>query len=375
MKLLIPAVLAILVALSVSVSGELSFTIPASDPGFQYMGRFEPTNFSTSFDWASSTIAFTLYRKAGPGPGGYQAALLLSDTGSNWYKVFVNNVHAFDFPTDPKTVEYPLTGLDFQYEIAYEIVVIKRTEASNSNDPSVFIGLALNDAAVELLTQAPAQRRMFFFGDSITCGYADLGNYNSNCDQASSNLEDNYLAYGPLTARSFGADYQVVSWSGKGVVHNYGDPNLPSVCPNCPMPYYFNKTIGTDPSVIYPFQNFVPDVIVSNLGTNDFSDPEPSPEMFEAGYLQLIDQFQQAYPRATVFLACGPMTTSQVCSYVQNVATTAGLTYINQMVVDPQDQSLWSCGHPNAAGQNEMAQAMIQVISKTMGWVVNATSQ
>jgi len=359
-------------ALSMCVHGDLSFTIPASDPGFQYMGRFEPTNSTMSFDWSSSTIAFTLYRKAGLGPGGYQAALLLSDNSANWYKVFVNNVHAFDFPTSSKTVQYPLTGLNFQYEIAYDIVVIKRTEASNNNQASAFIGLALNDEAVELLTKAPADRRMFFFGDSITCGYADLGNYTSPCDQATSALEDNYWSYGPVTARSFSADYQVVSWSGKGVVRNFGDSSQLSVCPNCPMPYYFNKTIGTNPSVIYPFQEFVPDVIVCNLGTNDFStQPQPTQQQFETGYQQLVAQFRQAYPNADVFLACGPMTTTQVCSYVQNVVTATNAHYINQTVLDTQDLSLWSCGHPTVAGQNAMAQAAISVISTVMGWEAN----
>lgn len=87
--------------------------------------------------------------------------------------------------------------------------------------------------------------------------------------------------YGPLIARAVNADFFVEAWSGKGMVRNYGDPNITSVDP---FPKYYPYTLATEWTQKWDFYAWVPDVIVINLGTNDYStQPHPPQNVFETG--------------------------------------------------------------------------------------------
>jgi hypothetical protein len=67
-----------------------------------------------------------------------------------------------------------------------------------------------------------------FYGDSITCGYGNEGT--PPCD-FTAGTENNWLSWGPMTARALNASVHVEAWSGKGVVR-YGLP----LCPLPPHP-------------------------------------------------------------------------------------------------------------------------------------------
>ena len=108
------------------------------------------------------------------------------------------------------------------------------------------------------------------------------------------------------------------SWSGIGLVKNYGDP-LPS---ETPFPAYWNRTIAVEPKPIYNFTQFIPQAVVINLGTNDYSEePFPSRAQFESAYITFIETIRESYGSPIpVFLVCGPMSPSaQSCPYIQNV--------------------------------------------------------
>lgn len=136
------------------------------------------------------------------------------------------------------------------------------------------------------------------------------------------------------------------------------------------MPYYFNKTIATseDAGVPYAFSEFVPDAIVCNLGTNDYStEPAPSQQQFTQGYLALIAQFRAAYPQSVIFLVCGPIL-GQPCSYVQQVVqATSNAVYIDMQGLLTDEVTC--CGHPNAAAQAIMAKTAAPIIANRMDWL------
>lgn len=165
------------------------------------------------------------------------------------------------------------------------------------------------------------------------------------------------------------ADYQVVAWSGKGVVRNFGDPNTTSSCPeNCPMPAFFNRTLAWDSKLIYDFSLFVPSAIVTNLGTNDFSTtPNPSNAEFVSGYLQLIDQYRAAYgDKVPIFLMCGPLIGNPCCEYVQQVVKLATNTFY--IPVPPLEPIDIACGHPSKRGHEVMFSDAYSVIASVMNW-------
>ncbi len=166
--------------------------------------------------------------------------------------------------------------------------------------------------------------------------------------------------------------YHIEAWSGKGVVRNYADPNRVSVDP---MPVYWNRTIATAPSNftanLYDFSKYIPDAVVINLGTNDFSThPWPEPSVFMDGYKNLIATIRMSYNNQMlpIFVACGPMIGDPCCSYVKSVAASFnGVYFIDlQNILGPDE--IGCGGHPNVLGHIKMAAIAAPVIGSVLNW-------
>lgn len=64
------------------------------------------------------------------------------------------------------------------------------------------------------------------------------------------------------------------------IFSNHGDPNVTSVDP---FPVYYPRTLASVPNSQWNFQ-YIPDAIVINLGTNDYSTkPQPPANIFVPG--------------------------------------------------------------------------------------------
>jgi hypothetical protein len=94
----------------------------------------------------------------------------------------------------------------------------------------------------------------------------------------------------------------------------------------------------------WDFSQWVPDAVLINLGTNDYStQPYPPQDVFVSGYQKFISFIQSRYltinPNLQFFLACGPMIGNPCCQYVQQVAKLEGATYVDlQGILDfPND--------------------------------------
>jgi hypothetical protein len=132
------------------------------------------------------------------------------------------------------------------------------------------------------------------------------------------------------------------------IYSNYGAPNITS--PD-PFPIYYPRTIANDPQTAWNFNSWIPDVVVINLGANDFStEPQPPRDVFEPGYVSFIHYVLSQYsqnPNLKLFLACGPVVKDPCCEYVEQVSQKVNATFINmQNILDfPSD---YGCdGHPN----------------------------
>jgi len=181
--------------------------------------------------------------------------------------------------------------------------------------------------------------------------------------------ENDDVTYGPLTARNFGADVFVECWSGKGMVRNYGDPNTTS---KDPFPIYYPRTLANDPSTSWNF-NWMPQAVVINLGTNDYStNPIPPQSIFTTGYNNFLNFLWSKYGKSIkIFLVCGPLIGNPCCQYIQDIVSqhsSQGVYYVNlqNILIYPQD---YGCdGHPNVAGHAKMAAKTIPVVKQVMGW-------
>jgi len=244
----------------------------------------------------------------------------------------------------------------------YTITATKRTEAVIGY--IVFKGFNIDEGGL-LKKPAARARRIEVVGDSITCGFGDLGH--TPCG-FTAQTEDETKAYGWLIGEAVNAETHVIAWNGKGLVRNWND----GAYGNYTMTRYWGYTLATvDTSDTWNFASWIPDALVINLGTNDYAtQPNPSQEVFVNAYVAFVKRILNNYATKPpqIFLMCGPMITDPCCQYVQDAATAIKATYIDvqKILVDPTD--IGCASHPNVSGHQKMANIAIPVVKKVMGW-------
>ena len=338
--------------------GESGGTIDADNAKIQYIGRFDRRNAKkVVFDWPGVYIRAKFE--------GTQCSIRLND-GKNLYAVTIDNQKSRVLKTDTSTVYSLANGLT---DTIHTILIEKRTEAFIGKGE--FLGFILDDNKKLIEQNSPPDRRIEFIGNSITCGYGVEGENASSPFKPET--ESATLSYAAIIGRTLGADYIMVAYSGKGVVRNYGDPNMTSADP---MPALYNRTLCSDSIPVWDFSSWIPQVVVINLGTNDFStQPHPDKAVFQESYIQLINRVQSHYSEVTIFCICGPMIGEPCASYINEVVNLCRQNNVNKNVhyigistalLTMSDRG--SDWHPNIQGQQKIADVIIPVIMDTMNW-------
>ncbi len=159
------------------------------------------------------------------------------------------------------------------------------------------------------------QLKLEFIGDSITCGYGIEGVWEK--DSFTTQQERPDKAYAFLVAKALGAQLQLCSWSGIGVISNYVDPEtvmLPDthwlMQSNWP---YTDKSLslrlGIEPEV-WDGARYEPDIVVIHLGTNDISwvrGIEDRRLSYVANLRHLIEAVHRRSPKAAICCCLGIM--------------------------------------------------------------------
>ncbi|KAL4727971.1 hypothetical protein ACLX1H_004676 [Fusarium chlamydosporum] len=177
----------------------------------------------------------------------------------------------------------------------------KRSEASFGS-----FGITGITTDGKLIDTAAPKRKIEIIGDSISVGYG-LDGVLPCVDTAA--LQNNGKTYGAVAARALNADYSVVAWSGKGLTRNYAS-SPPDTSPTMPVLYTRYGASDKDNSFTFPM-SWVPDAVVINLGTNDFSylnvrDPVNPAELTKA-LVKLVKSIQSHYPKAQFFFVSSPL--------------------------------------------------------------------
>jgi lysophospholipase L1-like esterase len=344
---------------TVVVQTEKTGLIDADDPNIQYVGRFNFANpKEVVFDWPGVIIQAKFK--------GSSCAVRLED-GKNEYAVIVDNYAPRILTTDTSKVYRLISGLDDSKE--HTIKIQKRTETFVGK--GIFYGFILDRGSTLLSPDKGPDRRIEFIGNSITCGYGDEGE-SANCSFSPA-TENANMSYASITSRALQADYSLVAYSGRGVVRNYGDVNKTS---RDPMPSLYDRTCFYDSTVKWNFKNWIPQVVVINLGTNDFSTkPYPDKDVFQRAYLDLIKRVRLLYPGVTIFCLCGPMIEEPCLSYIREVVGNDQLMKREKDVffIEIKRSALadtdWGCDmHPNIYGMQKMADMIVPAIKLRMNW-------
>ena len=188
---------------------------------------------------------------------------------------------------------------------------------------SRFIGFYPADGSTPLPPQ-PRARQIEFIGDSLTVGYGNTSPSRTCTNQEIHDTTDSQLSFAPTLARAVGADYRVNAYSGFGVIRNYDGTSRGQS-----MVLLYPRLKPDDPAHLETDSGaWRPQVIVVNLGTNDFSTPihadEPwtSKEAFAADYrakyLAFAHMLMAKQPQAHLVL----LGSDQFYDQVQQVAAT-----------------------------------------------------
>lgn len=244
------------------------------------------------------------------------------------------------------------------------VEVYRRTEALFG--VTTVLGLVA-PAGTLLDAPPPRARRIEIVGDSISCGYGNEGQRPS-CSFGP-DTENHYLSYGALLARRFDADLDTIAWSGRGVVRNFGGE------PGELMPALYERILPAQPTSRW--DSPIPaDVVLINLGTNDYStEPDPPVTDFAAAYAELLTEVRARSPRAFILCTIGPMLhdedlarARQAVEMAVDRRRAAGDQRVESHRLRTPNSNPGCDWHPGVATHAAMAEELGRVIAARTGW-------
>ena len=336
--------------------------------GIELLGRFAVKGGQYAANWPGTGVRFHVLQP--PGPADTIITMTFTDCQDSCkyvVGVFVDHVALMKVEINASNHVVSFT-LPASTSSATKLIEFRKvTEVSQGDASGVMYLGELEVRGGEVVVEKDGKaRKLLVFGDSVTCGYGVDGKDPCSFSAAT---EDTTHAYAYLVSRAVEADIDIVAWSGKGVVRNYGDVSPVS---DLPLPGYYNRTLAHLPATsiednYWVPKRYVPDVVIVALGTNDYStSPQPSDDQFIEGYVNFVHQIQHDYPSAKLLSLCEPMYNGNQC---QNIQKAAGMTGVEYFAVPSSTVVGWGCsGHPDYPSQQNAADLITPVVQKMMQW-------
>ena len=244
----------------------------------------------------------------------------------------------------------------------HDIVIWRNTEASPGGT-TTFGGLtALGSGGALLPPDSAPARRIEMVGDSLSVGAGVLGD--ATCTGGIDAYTDNYLAYGSVAARAVSADVVTIAYSGIGVYRNYGETTPTATSLTMPKRYPY----ALPDTVLWNFALYQPQVVVINLGTNDFGSGDPGTP-YETAYVSFVESIRQEYADAYFILIdmYGGTRLTRLNDILASLKA-GGETMVEVLSLDSVQNNLGCNQHPNVAGQQSMGTTLAARLQTLFGW-------
>lgn len=335
--------------------------IPCNHPQIAYEGRIGENDSSAyKLYWPGTSITINF-------KGTDLEAQFEDERGENYYNVIIDNDSIAILDLDSVKKWHPLvTGLK---EGKHTVEVFKRTEWDRGK--TLFYGFKLGSKGKILNKSKSKERKIEFFGNSITAGYA-VEDYEA--DRWEGFYTNNYNTYANMLARHYNAQYHCTVKSGIGIMISW----FPMI-----MPEMYNRLDPTDSTSIWDFSLYTPDLVIINLFQNDswlvekpereefktnFGTEPPTEEFTIQAYYNFVKSIRETYPDAQIICILGSM------DITREESPWPG--YVDEAVRRLNDKNIYTYfipykntpGHPKVHEQRVMADSLIAFIDRTITW-------
>lgn len=330
----------------------------------RWVGRGEDTEAGRRFAWSgsSATVHFR----------GTALSVDLTDSGQNQFLVLVDGKPLREkvTPVTGRSTVELVKGLPRE---AHTVTFYRLTEPLVGE--TVVHQFVLDPYGEPLPTPRALPRRIELLGDSISAGYGNEGT-DPSCG-FSPETENHFLTYGARAARELDAELVTLAWSGKGVFSNRGSSDAET------YPRLWERVVPQDPASIWDFSAPAPDVVLINLGTNDFAPEVRDTAPFGAAYEALLTQVRARYPAAPILLLVGPSlrddwpegrrALSEIRATLQGLAARRAesgddkIHYFEFAGIRP-DEGFGCDFHPSEKTHRRMAAELLSELKRLLGW-------
>lgn len=352
--------------------------IAPDNSNIQYIGRIDKSNkLAYQFSHCGVSIHSVFY-------GNYIKAEFTeygnSAAGTNCFNVIIDG-KLQEKPLQLKTGKHVYILAENLSEAVHTIEIFKRTESQIGE--VAFHGFFVKTSNEKLPTPKLPGLKLEFIGNSITCGYGNEMAFSAHDLEKQSGFnsinENNYMAYGAITARNLKAQYSCVAYSGRGLMQNNTGSKEGT------LPQIYNRIFPDNPQSVWTEEqraNYNPNYIIVNLGSNDFyaegtlgNEFRIEREQFVSAYIDFVKTLRSYYPNTTIICAVGVMMSdshpagaqqwTRIQEYVQvvrNYFSAQGDNKVLYLKFEPHSAPYGEDWHPSIDTHQRMAETLTQFI-------------
>jgi hypothetical protein len=322
------------------------------------MGRIKMNTDNAELFWSGSSVKISF-------TGTSVKVILKDEKANNFYQVIVDDAGIKKIKPDSTMSTYTLIdGLKWG---KHTIELSKCTEWDRGR--TLFYGFEIDGKKVYRLKKP--ERRMEFYGNSITCGFAVE---DSVTDLGISKYENNFLSYASITARNYKAQYHCISKSGIGIMVSFA---------RLIMPEMYSRLNPTDSLSEWDFSKYKPQVVVIDLFENDaaivtrpenaqfirvFGKTPPGKDFIINAYADFIKTIREKHPGAYIICSLGSMGSVKEGSAWPGYIKSAVEKLNDEKVLTFFFRYKGSSGHPKIKDHKIMAADLIAFIDKNIRW-------
>ena len=342
-----------------------------TDSRVEKMGRMLTVDNVLYLNYSGAEVSFTMQ--------GTKAEVTLISDGEKWEEHLKAWVAVFINDEAEPAKRFMLTKQRETFTI-YQGVEDKEVQIRLVKYSEVaFAKVGIESFAIEgeLLKRKEDTRlvNIEFIGDSITCGYGIEGEY--NVDTFHTAQENPYTAYAMQVARNINARYHLVSWSGIGVISSWVGETEEKPLNDWLMPMLYQYTdaaLSRDLELKewdkWDFSQFVPDIIVIHLGTNDQSYTRKIAERvhtFGEEYYHFLKFVREHNQKAHILCVLGAMG-QDLCPEIEkqvalfNEKEHDGKVYFRALELQKDEDGIAADWHPSQQTHNKMAAVITKEI-------------